>query len=72
MLFGQNLDRSESMPEVYTGGNHVYKVTFSVAGKPYDTVYSNAALRLLPHPKLPERISMAGRMPTVNYIRQRR
>lgn len=52
MLFGQNLDRSESMPEVYTGGNHVYKVTFSVAGKPYDTVYSNAALRLPPAPEV--------------------
>lgn len=54
MLFGQNLDDPESMPEVYlsTGANHVYRVTFSVNGVPYRTLYCNSALRLPPDPDL--------------------
>lgn len=51
ILFGQDLDTPDSMPEVYNGGNHVFRVTFSIEGAPYDTVYCNAALRL---PAAPE------------------
>lgn len=48
MLFGQNLDNTESMPEVYlpTGANHVYRVKYSVNDVPYETLYCNSSLRL--------------------------